>query len=72
MPEASMTDLLVILARVEGKVDTLVKASSDHEIRIRIIEQRGVVTTKMFWAGLMGASTSVAAITQFVAFARAK
>lgn len=55
----------VILARLELKVDQLLKDGSDHEARLRSLESRGAITGRQLWAGLLGtvtASTGVVAI----------
>lgn len=50
-------DIAVQLARIEGKIDTLVTSSADHEGRIRVIEGKGYVTSRQLWAGLLGSAT---------------
>lgn len=43
MVEPGNIDILVILARLEGKVDTLIASQTDHEARIRTLEQKTTV-----------------------------
>ena len=56
--------VLVLLARLEGKLDAalagaemLKETSSDHETRIRVLESKQTVTPKFLWSSLIGGIT---------------
>ena len=67
-PMNTTEQLMVAMVRVETKIDTLIAASSDHEGRIRTLEQapRDFVTSKQLWSVVIGASTIVGALAQIV------
>jgi hypothetical protein len=56
-------DLLVAIIRVEGKIDALSSTSSDHEVRLRLVERRllGLPSIGAV-CGMVGALTGVYAV----------
>lgn len=75
-----MTDdpqVLVVLARLEGKLDATVAAhstdiknlhgtKSDHENRIRVLEGKSTISPGQLWAGLVGTLGAGAALAGIV------
>lgn len=75
--ELSLTleEIGLAVVRIEGKLDVLAlrnqsleTAATDHENRLRTLEQRPVITTKAFWSAILGTGTFVGAIVPIVAF----
>lgn len=66
MPEPSSLDLLVVLTRLEVKVDNALWMVQDHETRIRGLENNGYVSGKQLWAGLTGVALLVSALMTIV------
>lgn len=76
-PVVASDSMLVILARLEGKVDanlaglgrdvhTLKGARDDHEVRLRSIEARSTVSARQLWAGLAGTVAVAAGLVGIV------
>ncbi len=72
-PERRLTleEIGLAVVRIEGKLDVMAekqiqatKDIGDHEGRIRSLEQRSVVTTRMFWSGLVGVATFMGAAAE--------
>lgn len=74
-PEKS--DLYVCLARLEAKLDVAIAqqgakieqvdaVTSDHEERLRSVEQRDCVSTRALWSAVIGVSTVVAAFGPYL------
>ena len=67
-----ISDQALTLARIEVKIDTLISASSDHETRLRSLEQKpdvrshGFVTGKQLWSVAVGFSTVLYSVTAAV------
>lgn len=73
--EPSNTDLVVIVTRLEAKVDValahqaaelsaVLKSNADHETRLREIEKRPTVSPRVLWASVCsGAGLVFGAVT---------
>lgn len=70
-------DLYIVLTRLEGKIDTslavhggdietLKKADSDKEQRLRIQEAKSTVTIGQLWTGILGAITAASGIAVLI------
>lgn len=75
-PAAEDSSTAVALARIEGKLDrlgdsinTLARESLDHELRIRILEQRPTVTPKQLAGWLTLGLATVGTAAPFLLFA---
>jgi hypothetical protein len=71
----TLEDIGLAVVRIEGKIDLLASRNdalerdrTDHESRLRTLEQRPVITTKAFWSAILGTGTFVGAIVPVVAF----
>lgn len=62
------TDVAVILARLELKIDQLMANAGDHETRLRALEGRGFVSGKQLWAGLLGMAAVLGSLGTVAAF----
>jgi hypothetical protein len=69
--------ILILLARMEGKLDVLVasldttnKKVEDHETRLRVVEGRPYITPWKLWTSLLGAVTAVVGLLQIFAAIR--
>lgn len=64
-PSPSNIDLLIALTRIEGKVDGMSAVTTDHEVRIRVLEKaRWPLPSIAALAGLAGAVTGLIALFQ--------
>lgn len=61
-----MDETNVILARMEVKLDNLLGLASDHEMRIRALENNGYVSGKQLWAGLTGVAVFAATLVPLI------
>lgn len=75
----TLEEIGLAVARIEGKLDTLNLRSAaleanhtDHETRIRTMEQSRYVTSKQLWAGLIGVATAVGTVSQVIYYMHAK
>lgn len=55
--------LASFLTRVETKLDTVLTSHTDHEARIRILEERRTVAPRDLWFGITGAIAAAAALS---------
>ncbi len=67
----TLEEIGLAVVRIEGKLDLLTsrqddasRQAADHEGRIRSLEQKAVVTTRMFWSGLVGVATFIGAAAE--------
>lgn len=75
-----MTDadsVLVLIARIEGKLDAVLqrgeaaeKRQEDHEARIRVLEAKPSVSPRFLWLAVTSGAACVYSIIQFVDYIR--
>lgn len=72
----TLEEIGLVVARIEGKLDVLNVRSAaletshtDHELRLRSLEQKSVVTTKQLWSALVGVATTVGVVSQVIYYA---
>ncbi len=75
----TLEEIGLAVVRIEGKLDLLssrqedaAKQSVDHEARLRYLEQKSVVTPKVLWSSILGASTIVGVVSQVIYVATQK
>lgn len=62
-PNPTNVDLLIALARIEAKMDAVSATTTDHEVRIRMLERaRWPLPSIATLAGLVGAVTGLLAL----------
>lgn len=62
-PNPSNVDLLIALARMEAKLDGMSTVSTDHEVRLRVLERsRWPLPSVAAFAGVVGAITGLLAL----------
>lgn len=53
----------VVLARIEVKLDTVIRTGADHEVRLRVLESRPIsLTSKALWSAITSGVAAIAAI----------
>lgn len=76
-PEATETEVLIYLARLEGKLDTAIgqhgerisaaeRVDADHERRLRDLEAKDTVSPRQLWATFASGVLVVAAVAPFL------
>lgn len=72
----TLEEIGLAVVRIEGKLDLLGSRSStletnqfDHEQRLRNLEGKQTVTTKMLWSALVGVATTVGVVSQVIYYA---
>ena len=57
-PEQIGDPVIIALTRIETKLDATVAGHTDHETRIRTLEQKSTVTVASLWGGIVAAITA--------------
>lgn len=62
-PNPSNVDLLIALARIEAKMDSVMSDITDHEVRLRLLEKaRWPLPSVAVLSGIVGAITGLLAL----------